>query len=143
MYDRPFDAATFVLAILFAMPALSRAAERPNVIFILADDLGYRETGSFGQQLIKTRNLDRLANEGLKLTQHYCGNAVCAPSRCVLLTGKHPGHAFVRNNKSTPRGLIDSSIKITRSVNTVSENSRCLSLDVCWCWPPQFCRRFP
>jgi len=102
MYDRPFDAATFVLAILFAMPALSRAAERPNVIFILADDLGYRETGSFGQQLIKTRNLDRLANEGLKLTQHYCGNAVCAPSRCVLLTGKHPGHAFVRNNKSTP-----------------------------------------
>ena len=78
------------------------SAVRPNVIFILADDLGYRETGSFGQQLIKTPNLDRLAAEGLKLTQHYCGNAVCAPSRCVLMTGKHPGHAYIRSNKGTP-----------------------------------------
>lgn len=75
---------------------------KPNIVFILADDLGYRELGCFGQQLIKTPNIDRLAKEGMKLTQHYCGNAVCAPSRCVLLTGKHPGHAFVRNNKSTP-----------------------------------------
>lgn len=101
-YDRPIYSVSFALATLFVVSATAKAAERPNVIFILADDLGYRETGSFGQQLIKTPNLDRLANEGMKLTQHYCGNAVCAPSRCVLLTGKHPGHAFVRNNKSTP-----------------------------------------
>lgn len=82
-------------------PALS-ADRKPNVIFILADDLGYRELGSYGQQRIKTPNLDRLARQGMRLTQHYCGNAVCAPSRCVLLTGKHPGHAFVRDNRSTP-----------------------------------------
>ncbi|MEZ6063734.1 MAG: arylsulfatase [Planctomycetaceae bacterium] len=77
-------------------------AETPNIVFILADDLGYRELGCFGQKLIKTPNLDRLASQGMKLTQHYCGNAVCAPSRCVLMTGKHPGHAFVRDNRSTP-----------------------------------------
>ena len=94
--------AMFILFTLFVLPSCIVAADRPNVIFILADDLGYRETGSFGQQLIKTPNLDRLANEGMKLTQHYCGNAVCAPSRCVLMTGKHPGHAYIRSNKSTP-----------------------------------------
>lgn len=74
----------------------------PNVVFILADDLGYREVGCFGQERIKTPNIDQLARDGMRLTQHYCGNAVCAPSRCVLLTGKHPGHAFVRDNRSTP-----------------------------------------
>jgi arylsulfatase A-like enzyme len=89
----------FLLAVLVA-PAV--ADDRPNIVFILADDLGYRELGSFGQQLIKTPHLDKLATQGMKLTQHYCGNAVCAPSRCVLMTGKHPGHAFVRSNKSTP-----------------------------------------
>ena len=77
-------------------------AGKPNVVFILADDLGYRELGSYGQQLIRTPNLDALAKQGMRLTQHYSGNAVCAPSRCVLMTGKHPGHAFVRANKSTP-----------------------------------------
>lgn len=90
------------LASLVFLPFVAQAADRPNVVFILADDLGYRETGSFGQQLIKTPNLDRLADEGMRLTQHYCGNAVCAPSRCVLMTGKHPGHAYIRSNKATP-----------------------------------------
>lgn len=71
----------------------------PNIVLIVADDLGYRELGCFGQKKIKTPNLDHLASQGMKLTQHYCGNAVCAPSRCVLMTGKHPGHAFIRNNK--------------------------------------------
>src|SRR6056297_3598192 len=74
----------------------------PNVVFILADDLGYRELGSYGQEKIRTPNLDRLAAQGMRFTQHYSGNAVCAPSRCVLMPGKHPGHAFVRTNKSTP-----------------------------------------
>jgi len=73
-------------------------AVRPNIVFILADDLGYRELGSFGQQKIRTPHLDALATQGMKLTQHYCGNAVCAPSRCVLMTGLHPGHAHVRDN---------------------------------------------
>ncbi len=75
---------------------------KPNIVFILADDLGYRELGSFGQKLIKTPHLDQLAKQGMRLTQHYCGNAVCAPSRCVLMTAKHPGHAIVRSNKGTP-----------------------------------------
>ena len=71
----------------------------PNVVFVLADDLGYRELGCFGQQKIKTPRLDQLASEGMRLTRHYAGSPVCAPSRCVLMTGKHPGHAAVRNNK--------------------------------------------
>lgn len=72
---------------------------KPNIIFLLADDLGYAEVGSFGQQKIRTPNLDRLAAEGMRLTQHYSGSAVCAPSRCVLMTGLHPGHAWIRTNK--------------------------------------------
>lgn len=91
-------------AFLLSLTSL-QAAERavpPNIVFILADDLGYRELGSFGQQLIRTPHLDQLARQGMKLTQHYSGNAVCAPSRCVLMTGKHPGHAYVRSNRSTP-----------------------------------------
>ncbi|MDG2223866.1 MAG: arylsulfatase [Rubripirellula sp.] len=92
------------LALILGLAVLGvvRAADKPNVVFILADDLGYREVGEFGQELIRTPNLDQLARDGMRLTQHYSGNAVCAPSRCVLLTGKDPGHAFVRNNRSTP-----------------------------------------
>ena len=73
-----------------------------NVVLIVADDLGYREVGCFGQTKIRTPRLDELARQGLRMTQHYAGNAVCAPSRCVLMTGKHPGHAYVRDNRSTP-----------------------------------------
>lgn len=76
-----------------------------NVVFILADDLGFQELGCFGQQKIRTPHLDQLAAHGMKLTQHYSGNAVCAPSRCVLMTGKHPGHAWIRNNsEAQPEG---------------------------------------
>ena len=82
------------------------AAERPpNIIFILADDLGYGDIGPFGQKKIRTPHLDRMAAEGMRFTQHYAGNAVCAPSRCVLMTGKHPGHAWIRDNKEVkPEG---------------------------------------
>ena len=77
----------------------------PNIIFILADDLGYGDIGAFGQKKIRTPILDRMAAEGMRFTQHYSGNAVCAPSRCVLLTGKHPGHAYIRDNKEVkPEG---------------------------------------
>lgn len=91
-----------VLSLPFIPGKSAPAADRPNVVLIVADDLGYRELGSFGQKKIRTPRLDRLATEGMRLTRHYSGNAVCAPSRCVLMTGKHPGHAFVRNNRSTP-----------------------------------------
>ncbi len=75
------------------------ATSRPNIIFLLADDLGYGDIGAFGQTKIRTPNLDRLATEGIKLTQHYAGHNVCAPSRCALMSGKHPGHGYIRNNR--------------------------------------------
>jgi arylsulfatase A-like enzyme len=97
---------TLTIAIILGAPARLHPDEKkprlPNIIFILADDLGYGELGCFGQEKIKTPNLDRLAARGMRLTQHYAGNAVCAPSRCTLLTGKHPGHAYIRDNLSTP-----------------------------------------
>jgi len=73
--------------------------ERPrNVVIFLADDLGYSELGCYGQELIRTPNIDRLAAGGMRFTQHYSGSPVCAPSRCVLMTGYHTGHSIVRNN---------------------------------------------
>ncbi len=91
------------LAVLLAVASHGFGASpnrKPNIVFILADDLGPGDLGCYGQKFIHTPNIDRMAAEGMKLTQHYCGNAVCAPSRCVLMTGKHPGHAFVRDNRS-------------------------------------------
>lgn len=73
-------------------------ATRPNIIYILADDLGYGELGSYGQEKIETPNLDALSKTGMLFTDHYAGSPVCAPSRCVLLTGKHSGHAYMRGN---------------------------------------------
>ena len=80
-------------------------ARSPNVLLILADDLGYGDLGCYGQQRIKTPNLDRLAAEGIRFTQAYSGATVCAPSRCCLMTGKHGGHATVRGNKRPEVGL--------------------------------------
>jgi len=73
--------------------------KRPNVVFILADDLGYADVGCYGQKRIRTPNIDKLAAEGMRFTQFYSGNPVCAPSRCALMTGYHSGHGQVRNNK--------------------------------------------
>lgn len=89
----------------FLMLALAcRAAERPNIVFILADDLGYGELGCYGQQKIRTPNLDRLAQQGMRFTAHYSGAPVCAPARCTLLTGRHTGHAQIRGNKQMKAG---------------------------------------
>ncbi len=107
---RPIDMASILAGLLLAvatatLPSLAAVPppdRPPNIIFILADDLGYAELGSYGQRKIRTPNLDQLATQGMRFTQHYAGNAVCAPSRCVLMTGKHPGHAFVRNNGTPP-----------------------------------------
>jgi arylsulfatase len=90
-----------VIAIAFGHSLSAGETRKPNIIYILADDLGYGELGCYGQKKIKTPNLDRLAAHGLRFTQHYAGNAVCAPSRCVLMTGKHSGHAQIRNNSET------------------------------------------
>lgn len=78
--------------------ACNQAPQRPNIIYILADDLGYNEVGAYGQAKIKTPNLDQLAAQGMRFTQHYSGSPVCAPSRGTLLTGKHTGHAYIRDN---------------------------------------------
>ena len=74
------------------------AAPRPNVVFILADDLGYGDLGCYGQKRIRTPRLDRMAAEGLRFTNFYAGATVCAPSRCVLMTGLHTGHCYIRGN---------------------------------------------
>ncbi len=76
------------------------SAARPNIVFILADDLGYGDLGCYGQSQIETPNLDRMAAEGLRFTDAYGGSAVCAPSRCSFLTGLHTGHCRIRENKS-------------------------------------------
>jgi len=75
-----------------------RPDRQPNIILIMADDLGYNELGCYGQTKIETPNIDKLAEEGMMFTQFYSGSAVCAPSRCNLMTGKHGGHAYIRNN---------------------------------------------
>jgi arylsulfatase A-like enzyme len=75
---------------------------RPNIIVILADDLGYGDLGCFDQKILKTPSLDAMAAEGMRFTQFYAGSAVCAPSRCVMLTGKHGGRAVVRGNSTKP-----------------------------------------
>ena len=88
-------------SLLTAISCNSKAnekSEKPNVIYILADDLGYSEVGCYGQEKIETPNIDALASNGMLFTQHYAGAPVCAPSRCVLLTGKHLGHAQIRGN---------------------------------------------
>jgi len=79
--------------------AETKEVEKPNIIFILADDLGYGDLGCYGQKKIKTPNLDKMANEGMRFTNHYSGSTVCAPSRSCLMTGQHTGHTPIRGNK--------------------------------------------
>lgn len=76
-----------------------QSVTKPNIIYILADDLGYGDLGSFGSEKIETPNIDRLAKEGMLFTQHYAGSAVSAPSRSTMLTGLHTGHTAIRGNK--------------------------------------------
>ena len=92
-----------VVALLLLFPELvfsqgKAQQKKPNIIYIYADDLGYAEIGPYGQKKIKTPNLDKLAKEGMKFTQHYTSTPVCAPARCMLMTGKHGGHSYIRGN---------------------------------------------
>lgn len=81
---------------------LTGDGRKPNIIFILADDLGYGDLGCYGQERVKTPHLDSMAREGIRFTQCYAGSTVCAPSRCVLMTGLHTGHCRVRGNARVP-----------------------------------------
>lgn len=90
---------------LLGLSTVAMAAElpkKPNIVFILADDLGYGDIGCYGQRQIRTPNLDRLAAQGVRFTQCYAGSTVCAPSRCCLMTGKHTGHSRIRGNGPLP-----------------------------------------
>lgn len=87
-----------VLALLLAPLATFSAKPMPNVILIVADDLGYGELSAYGQSGFTTPHIDRLATEGILFTQHYSGNTVCSPSRASLMTGQHPGHVYLRGN---------------------------------------------
>lgn len=94
-----YRTAKFATCFVFLLSGFVFADDRsPNIIYILADDLGYGELGSYGQTKIKTPNLDKLARHGMRFTQHYSGSPVCASSRCVLMTGKHTGHSYIRGN---------------------------------------------
>nr|WP_320119174.1 arylsulfatase [uncultured Marinifilum sp.] len=94
----------FLLLITIASLNISCTAEKktekqPNIIYILADDMGYGDLSCYGQKDFKTPNIDKLASQGMKFTQHYSGSTVCAPSRCALMTGQHTGHTSIRGNK--------------------------------------------
>jgi len=92
-------AAVLAFAAGLVVSPVVEAAAKPNIIYIMVDDLGYGDLGCYGQKRIKTPNIDRMAKEGMKFTQFYAGSTVCAPSRCVLMTGLHTGHALIRGNK--------------------------------------------
>ena len=94
-------------AAALALPRRTPAAKqrRPNIIYIMVDDLGYGDLSCFGQKKFQTPNLDKMAAEGVKFTDYYAGSTVCAPTRCVLMTGVHTGHAYVRGNREVrPEG---------------------------------------
>ena len=82
-----------------SLDVLGLSKNKPNIIFVLADDLGYGDLGCYGQERIETPNIDRMAAEGMRFTDHYAGSTVCAPSRCSLMTGQHTGHTYVRGNR--------------------------------------------
>lgn len=92
---------TFLFLVALALPDVAAAADppqKPNIVFILADDLGWGDLGCYGQKKIKTPNIDQLAKVGIRFTQAYAGSTVCAPSRCALMTGLHTGHCRTRGN---------------------------------------------
>jgi arylsulfatase A-like enzyme len=96
----------FCLGGIFPSNSFGAHTRIPNIIFILTDDLGYGDLGCYGQKLIKTPNIDELAQRGTRFTQFYAGSTVCAPSRCALMTGKHAGHGRIRGNGGRGKGGI-------------------------------------
>ncbi len=94
-------------------PALAAQQPKPNIVFLLADDLGYGNLGCYGQRRIRTPNIDRLAAEGMRFTDAYAGSTVCAPSRCALMTGLHTGHCRTRGNKAPDLPLRPQDITVT------------------------------
>lgn len=114
------------LLVLFAclLHADANAAAKPNIIYILADDLGYGDLGCYGQAKLTTPHLDALAASGIKFTRHYAGSTVCAPSRCVLMTGLHTGHCRVRGND--PWSIPDSDVTVPNLLKSAGYHTACI-----------------
>ena len=123
---------SLLIATIMAMSAAAQSlsavaaetAARPNIIYILADDLGYGDLGCYGQKTLATPNLDRMATEGMRFTQHYAGSTVCAPSRCVLLTGLHTGHCRIRGNG--PGLLLEEDVTIAEVLKQARYRTGCV-----------------
>jgi len=104
-------------------PAASAPA-KPNIIYVLVDDMGFGDPSCFGQKTLKTPNLDAMAASGLRLTNHYSGSTVCAPSRCVLMTGLHTGHCTVRTNGNVR--LRDDDVTVARVLKDAGYSTGCI-----------------
>ncbi|MEQ9406658.1 MAG: arylsulfatase [Fuerstiella sp.] len=100
------------------------AVERPNIIYILADDAGYGDFGCYGGTQLPTPHIDGMAAEGMKFTRHYAGCTVCAPSRCVLMTGLHTGHCRVRGN--SPGLLLQEDVTVAEVLRTAGYRTACI-----------------
>ena len=100
--QKTFQALTILCVFLMTMHSPKQSSgqveSKPNIIFIMADDLGYGDLGCYGQKKITTPNIDKLSQQGMQFSDFYAGSTVCAPSRCVLMTGYHTGHCFIRGN---------------------------------------------
>jgi len=102
----------------------AEAQQKPNIIYMLVDDAGYGDLGCYGQKMFSTPNLDRLAAEGMRFTRHYAGATVCAPSRCVLLTGRHTGHCRVRGNG--PGFVPDTDLTVPKLLKNAGYTTACI-----------------
>ncbi|NQX03126.1 sulfatase-like hydrolase/transferase, partial [bacterium] len=102
----------------------TKPATRPNILYILLDDAGYGDFGCYGQKTLLTPNVDRLASEGMKFTRHYAGSTVCAPSRCVLMTGLHTGHSRIRGNG--PSHLPNTDLNVARLLKDAGYQTACI-----------------
>lgn len=117
-------------SLLFNLPGSSMAAAettpqiKPNIIYILLDDAGYGDLGCYGQKTLLTPHVDRLAAGGVKFTRHYSGSTVCAPSRCVLMTGLHTGHSAIRGNG--PSHLPDKDLTVARLLKNAGYHTACI-----------------
>ena len=113
-------------AAAMVLPRMANGAQasRPNIIYILVDDMGYGDPGCFGQAKLKTPNLDAMAAAGLRFTNHYAGSTVCAPSRCVLMTGLHTGHCTVRSNGNVK--LKKDDVTVARVLKNAGYGTACI-----------------
>jgi arylsulfatase A-like enzyme len=116
----------FSLLVTGAARAADVAGSKPNIVFILADDLGYGDLGCYGQEQIHTPNVDKLAAEGMRFTDAYAGSTVCAPSRCTLMTGKHTGHTSIRGNVAGSKLSVTADVTVAELMKKAGYSTACI-----------------